>query len=283
MSDRRLPERVTAVLLRPALRVLLRRHLRLQTHPTHDDRAIVSGAHPLRLLIVGAGMAVGYGTESSAPSLPRQLATALADATGRGAIVESRAQASVQLQQTIGSIGMVGAATFDVVVWSPTLEEIFRGGSARWARELRAIVKHLQATGPAHLRVLLMGVPTADGEHVLQRSGSVLAESVDRRIARVAAALDRVEHVPVPSRFVGARDTPLYDPAYQQEVVAALVDRIAARLRASASAGSVGLRQLHPRTPDVAGSHPLSRRDEPGQVGTPHGGSLHPDREKREP
>lgn len=236
MPDRPRPplrERVLAALLRPVLAAVLHRYLQGQARTTHDDRAIATGPYPIRVLVVGAGMAVGYGADGSAPSLPRRLADALAVEMGRGAIVESRAQASVRLERTIDFIGMVGAATFDVVVWSPTLEETFRGGSRRWRRELRLIVTHLRRTGPAHVRVLLMGVPTADGDHPLQRSGTILADSVNQRIGEVAAAFERVEYVPVPPRRIDSAETPLFDPAYQAEVVAALVALIASRLRPS--------------------------------------------------
>lgn len=226
-------DRLLAVLLRPVLGAVLHRYLLRQARPTHDDRAMVSGPHPIRVLVIGAGLAVGYGASGAAPSLPRQLAVALEAELGRGVIVESRAQASVRLERTIDFIGMVGAATFDVVVWSPTLEETFRGGARRWSRQLREIVEHLRSTGPAHVRVLLMGVPGAEGDHLLQRTGAILAEDVNRRIAAVADRFDRVEHVPVPPKRIDAHDTPLFDPAYQAEVVAALVTLLGQRLRAS--------------------------------------------------
>ena len=202
-----------------------------------DDRVTAVGTLPLRVLVVGAGMAVGYGVDDGAPSLARRLADALRDETGRGAIVQMRAQTSVRLDRTIDFIGLVGAATYDVVIWSPTLEEIFHGGSRRWRRELRTIVRHLQATGPAHLRVLLMGVPAAQGAHLLQRSGDVLSRGVNRSIAQVASGFDRVEHVPVPPRLVDARDTLLFDRAYQDVVVAELATLIGARLRVPEAPG----------------------------------------------
>lgn len=237
MSDRRASflDRLLAVVLRPVLAVVVRRFLLRQPRPVHDDRAVVGGPYPIRVLVFGAGMAVGYGADGRVPSLSRQLADALAVQMGRGVVVESRAQASVRLERSLDSIGMRGAATFDVVVWSPTLEEIFRGGSRRWRRELRSIVEHLRRTGRSHVRVLLMGVPAAEGDHPLQRSGRVLADSVNLCISQVAAMFERVEYLPVPSRLIDSTNTPLFDPVYQAEVVTSVAELIGLMTRPSPS------------------------------------------------
>lgn len=227
-------DRLLAVVLRPVLAGLVHRYLQRQSRPMHDDRSLVGGPYLIRVLVIGAGMAVGYGADVEGASLARQLASTLAVQSERGVVVESRAQASVRLERSVDFIGRAGAATFDFVVWSPTLEEIFRGGSRRWRRELRSVVEYIRRTGRPHVQVLLLGVPVAEADHPLQRSGRVLAEAVNLRIGQVAAMFERVEYLPVPSKLVVSRDTPLFDSAYQAEVVASVAESICFSLRSSA-------------------------------------------------
>lgn len=211
--------RVLAFVLRPVLARVLQRYLRRQPRPAYTDRALVIGPHPVRVLILGAGLAVGYGSADEVLALPHQLGQALEQKLRRGIVVECRAEASVRLDRTLELMGMTGAATFDVVVWLPTLEETFHGRSGRWARNLTRTIERIQTTGRHDVRIVLMGVPRSEGTHLLQRIGSAFADEVNARIAGVADRTDRVEFLPVPPRTISSWDTPLFDAAYQGRVV----------------------------------------------------------------
>ena len=238
----RLRERLLAFLLRPILLLAVTRYLRRQWRPTHDDRAVVVGPRPVRVLVLGAGLAAGRGDDAEALPLPKQLAAALAAELGCGVVVHSRAQATLRLDQTIERIGMAGAAGFDLVIWSPALEESVLGGGAAWSRQLRQLVAHIRATGTRHVRIVLMGVPLAEGTHVLQRIGASLADDVNCRIEHVAAEFDRVQYVSVPPKRINSWDTPLFDPGYQRQVLAGLVGLLGEQHRPAALEGRDGSR-----------------------------------------
>lgn len=247
-------ERLVAALLRPVLRSVVHRSLLQQPGPTYDDRATAAGPYPIRVLMLGAGLAIGYGSGVGDPSLSERVARALADELRRGVIVESRLRASMPLERTIELIGWGGAAGFDVVVWTPALEEAFRGGSRRWERHLRLLVERIRVTGSRQVRIILLGATRTEGTHLLQRLATSLIDDVNTRIAEVAARYDRVDHVPVPAPVVDSRDRPLFDPDHQQRVVQLLAELVGTLQQTPAAASEVH----HPRIGD-RGRRPKSR------------------------
>ena len=207
--------RALAVLLKPVITTALGFYLRRQQRPEWDGRAVVSGPDPIRVLVVGGGLAVGYGTSGEDDPLPRRLGEELAAITGRGVIVETRAQASLRLVDTPALLGVSGAATFDHVVWSPTLEEAARSSASGWGRHLRRIVLTLRSTGSPDLSVLLLGVPLVHGPHPLHPVGQAMGAAINARTAAVADAFDRTTYLPVAPVTVPTIDTPLFDSAYR--------------------------------------------------------------------
>lgn len=182
----------------------------------------------------GGGLAVGYGSSGEDDPLPRRLGEELAALTGRGVVVETRAQASLRLADTPNLLGVSGAATFDHVVWSPTLEEAARSSAREWARQLRRIVLALRATGSPDLSVLLLGVPLVHGTHVLHPVGQAMATAINARTETIAASFDRTTYLPVAPITVPTIDTPLFDTAYR----IASTRRIAQALHATSEQSS---------------------------------------------
>jgi hypothetical protein len=220
--------RLLARLLQPVLHAALSGFLKRQARPHWDNRAVSpgNGQRPLRVLVFGAGFAVGYGSDGAADPLPAQLSAALTAATGLGAIVETRARPSVPLEQSVNLLGPPGAAGFDHVVWCPTLEEATRGSGRRWTKELRRITATVHQSGSPQLRMTLLGLPLVDGDHVLQRISRVLGRQVNRRIADVARAHERTRYLPVPSRTIPDYDTPMFDSTYRSTVTGLIVERV---------------------------------------------------------
>ncbi len=84
---------VLNVPLRLAIAMLSGRFLRSETRPEHlIDLAY--GNESLRVLVVGAGLAAGYGARTQSRALPGQLAMALSSRSGRGVVVQTRASRS---------------------------------------------------------------------------------------------------------------------------------------------------------------------------------------------
>ena len=236
--------RVLAMLLRPLLHVVFRRFLRRQARPHWDNRAVAlgSGRRPLRVLVFGAGFAVGYGSDGGDDPLPAQLSSALAAATGRGVIVETRARPSVALEQCLELRGSTGAAGFDHVVWAPTLEEATRRSSRGWTRQLQHIVAAVQLSAPPHMRLTLLGLPLVDGDHILHRVGRVLGRQVNRQLELAARANVRTGYLPLPHRVLPAYDTPMFDAAYRTEVTALITEHLLDQQQAASSRSEQNIR-----------------------------------------
>lgn len=174
--------------------------LSAQDRPPAEGRTAIVGEDPLRVLVVGAGTAVGYGVRTRARALDGQLAQALAARTGRGVVVETRIRRDLRLGDTVDLLGATGAHTFDAVVWSPTIREVVRfQRPGAWVRELRRILAHLRSTGRPGTGVVLLGFPEVGtvnrlGELALERQ-----RRINGRIAAAAASQPNVRYVQPPS------------------------------------------------------------------------------------
>jgi hypothetical protein len=220
--------RVLAVLLQPLLHALLSSYLKRQTRPHWDNRAMTSGtgSKPLRVLVFGAGFAVGYGSDGNGDPLPAQLSSKLAGVTGRGVIVETRARPSIPLERCLELLGPTGAAGFDHVIWSPTLEEATRGSSRRWTRQLSDIIAAVRYSGPPQLRITLLGLPLVNGDHLLQRTGRVLGRQVNHQIELAARANEHTSYLHLPNRTLPTLDSPMFDTDYRSEVTDLIVEHL---------------------------------------------------------
>ena len=79
-------------------------------------RTLAVGIDPLRVLVFGGGIAVGYGVRTRDEALDGPLARIIADATGRGVVIENRAVQHVHLPQTARSLGAAGTHTFHAAI-----------------------------------------------------------------------------------------------------------------------------------------------------------------------
>lgn len=157
-----------------------------QDRPPAEGRTAIVGEDPLRVLVVGAGTAVGYGVRTRARALDGQLAAAIAARTGRGVVVETRIRRDLRLGDTVELLGAAGAHTFDAVVWSPTIREVVRlQRPGAWVRAVRRILAHLRSTGTAETGVVLLGFPEVP---VTNRLGELALERQRRVNQRIAAA-----------------------------------------------------------------------------------------------
>ncbi|MGT2426094.1 hypothetical protein [Amnibacterium kyonggiense] len=151
----------------------------------------VPGGDPIRVLMVGGEYSVGFGAATRADALDGALARLLHVRTGRGVIVENRAQHLVRVHQLAASLGPAGAHTFDLVVWTPTFIEaaalLLR---SRWSAGIELMLRRIETTSDA--AVVLVGVPRLLGSQPLAVLGRSRAAQINRLLTRIAA---RHEHV----------------------------------------------------------------------------------------
>lgn len=153
------------------------------------------GLDPARVLVIGSGLALGWGASSQQTALTGALAQKVQERTGRGAIVVNRAQELQQVDQTVTGLGMVGATGFGTVVWCPSLFDVIKSPErGRYHRALLQGLHLLRETAPSSGITVLCALP------VPTRRGPI--EEIARRLVpRFNAALRRIAE-PFPDVYV---------------------------------------------------------------------------------
>jgi hypothetical protein len=165
----------------------LRRLLAEADRPADEGRVLVVGPHPIRVLLVGAGLAPGYGVTDRKDALDGALGSRLAATTGRGVTVDHRTRPELPMSDTIALLGEVGAHTYDAVIWCPTFTELpFTPSFAVWTRRLADVVRRLETTGTRWTRLVLLGLPPLNGSPRLDRISSGWMSRINTRIRAVA-------------------------------------------------------------------------------------------------
>jgi hypothetical protein len=183
---RRLSEGVRATLDRP---------------PVMDDgpgvlRTVVVGLDPIRVLLFGSGPLIGYGVRERRHAVDGPLAELLAEATGRGVIVENRARLALPVAEAVHSLGGAGTATFAVAVWAPRFgEELQHSDPARSRRSVQAMLEQFRAESQVPLIVCHLPEPLGFDWRTLLRRPRVAG--FNRMLTEEAAAARAVEAVAI--------------------------------------------------------------------------------------
>jgi hypothetical protein len=165
------------------------------------------GLDPIRVLLIGSGLAVGYGVRTQEHALTGALARAVQDGSSRGVITLNHSAPMRTLEQAAVSLGLVGATSFDLIVWCPSLFDVMRtpnkGAYRRTLVNGLNLIRETARTG-AQVIVCELPVPTDSGP----------AEAIARTLVpRFNAALHRVV-APLPGVTIAATPpfTTLRDP-----------------------------------------------------------------------
>ncbi len=220
---------LTAVRLRTGVHRYAMRVLDALGHPplmrpdSHvGPRTLEIGRDPIRVLVLGGGLAIGYGVHTRAHAFDGPLARLVAERTGRGVVLENRAMQHVTLQRTAGSLGPIGTHTFHVAVWCPSFAEgMERLRLSSWRTELHQMIRDLRVED--HTALVLTCMPVPAGLHPAALIARPWVHRLNRVIKLVAAEWDdvlAVDTVPFVPAEIGKRVT---DQAY----FAAVAEQIA--------------------------------------------------------
>lgn len=183
--------------LRVAIALMSGRFLKSETRPEHlIDLAY--GSESLRVLVVGAGLAAGYGARTQSRALPGQLAMALSSRSGRGVTVQTKAQPFLPLADTIDLLEPEGGRRYDLVVFAPAFTEMTRATSSSWRKDLFELVLFLNRTVPDSARIVLTGLPTPRKRGVLEWIGRRGVQAANEVMADVAFTVPRAVFVETP-------------------------------------------------------------------------------------
>lgn len=112
-----------------------------------------------RILLVGAGLAVGWGTTNHDAALAGRLARALSDLTGRGADVDILSSPAMTVDTVAASLSAITLRRYDAIVLTLGDYEALGLLSERaWKRKLTATLDLLLAAVPPSTRVFLVGI-----------------------------------------------------------------------------------------------------------------------------
>ena len=126
--------------------------------PESPGSISVAGPDPDRILLVGGGISVGWGTSSHADALGGHLTRFISAATGRGVamdvITDDILSGSAELPSGVSRI----LRTVDAVVITPgDIDAILFLPAAIYRRQLENTLAQMTAAGPANMRIFIVG------------------------------------------------------------------------------------------------------------------------------
>lgn len=180
---------VTRMFVR-AIAASTRRQPALAVHPQGVGESKVVGLDPVRVLVIGSGVAVGFGVSDQDDALTGHLARAIAARSGRGAVVHNRARPRLPLDQALDQLGALGAHTYHVVVWCPSMFEIIGSpANGRLGRAVRRAVPFLRETAGDEVEIVLTGLPMPSTPGSLDGAARRLVPRFNRALSEVCTEL----------------------------------------------------------------------------------------------
>ena len=166
-----------------------------------------------RILIVGAGLAVGWGAASHENALAGRLARALSDLTSRGADVDIQSSPTMTIDTVMESLRSLTLRRYDAIVLTlGDFEALDLVSERTWARKLSATLALLLAAVPPSTRVFLVGINSIRSVPIFDsRLGGIAdaqAVALNAVSATICAALPRAVWMPLSPRggTKGSRD-----------------------------------------------------------------------------
>jgi hypothetical protein len=139
--------------------------------------------NPDRLLLVGSGIAVGYGAVSHDLALAGQLARRVSEVTGRGARVDVLVTEEMTGSDVRKALNRKWLTSVDTIVATPGGPETLLMRSPRaWRRQIEAVLDYVLDHAPASLHVFIVGVPPLASIVRMPRILGLLSNISSRRI-----------------------------------------------------------------------------------------------------
>lgn len=158
-----------------------------------------------RILLVGAGLAVGWGAASHENALAGRLARALSDLTSRGADVDIHSSPTMTVDTVMESLRSVTLRRYDAIVLTlGDFEALDLVSERTWGRKLSATLDLLLAAVPSSTRVFLVAINSIRSVPIFDsRLGGIAdaqATALNAVSAAICQALPRAVWMPLSSR-----------------------------------------------------------------------------------
>lgn len=226
-----------AVSLRPVLRAWeawVADLLETMPRPADLPRAIAEGPSPDRVLIVGAGPAVGWGVASHELALPGVVARALRAGTGRGAVVDVVADERWTIVDAGRALAAASLTRYDTVILALGTADVMTGMTSRvWRDALHDLIAQWRRTAGSAGRLVVTDVPrisSIPGLHGAvarwaDRRAAEFSEIVRERVtSEEGVTLVRLPAVRTPADEAQRRRTPGDYALWGTTIAAAIMD-----------------------------------------------------------
>lgn len=178
------------------------------TPHAHADAASEDRA---RVLILGAGIAAGWGVLSHDLALPGYLARTLAASIGRGVDVDLVADVTMTARHAAPRLKTLSLWRYQAVVLVLGINEsVSLVSAARWERELREAIITVRAEGGLDIPIIVAGVQPVRSVPLFNSLLGSIAERratvLNRTTEKLAAAMPRVGYVPLSAAILPSGD-----------------------------------------------------------------------------
>jgi hypothetical protein len=183
---------------------------RLMPRPPEIGIVYTPGQQVLRLLLVGGGIAAGYGTLMHELALPGELGRKITALSGRATAIEVVTGPHVELADGPALLAHAHLARFDAIIACFGLTESAALIPEReWRHELDAFMDSVRRTAAPDLQVFLTAIPLVNGIPEIwgrvgrRRAGALNAQSLvvcERRSGVTFVFVDPVPPAPRPMR-----------------------------------------------------------------------------------
>lgn len=168
------------------------------------------GVTPDRMLMIGSGVAAGYGVLHWELSLTGQLAKRVAELTGRGLDIDISVDPSLNVVAAVDIVKTARIGRYDAIVFLiGSLEALELYPDRLWEQHLRALLDTIRAEGPGSVRVLFVAIPQLTDLITLPLPLRPVVRARIRRLNEISAEMIRgrtgmalVPLAPIPADLV---------------------------------------------------------------------------------
>lgn len=191
--------------LRPVLAIYFAarvRELQHSVHPVDGTHFTAPGPDSDWVLVVGGGVARGWGVGSQADALPGQIGYALSTRTNRGADVEV-----IPAGDTTGVLKALNAAAisqYDVIVLTWGMAHAYTLRSARsWRRIIEGVIKSLLSDSGVKSHIVVLAIPPVRSILGFNDRLGRIVEAHTRELNEITAAVcmdsERISYIDLPT------------------------------------------------------------------------------------
>lgn len=164
--------------------------------PSAVTQVNVHGLDGDRILVIGAGLAVGWGVATQDEAVAGGLARTLSDLTGRGADIDVHAAPTMTVDSIAGHLAQLTLRRYDAIaLFLGSNESLALMSEKTWRRKLGAVITGVLSAVPVATRVFVVGIQPARSVDIFDSATGDIPDRQAVALNAVSADLCRdIEH-----------------------------------------------------------------------------------------